>query len=239
ELVATTTAVLVVALIVSTAAIWTQARKTEAANNRLQDANRKHNVYIIETWPLLDGFAMEQMHQATMLISNQSDPAIREELMGTYPQALKVYRHATQLPPVDLESRAIIAKAFNRMGLMNAMLSGAKGGKNGPEPSLMSQSEIDYRQSLALFERLYAEFPTDSNVRRFYAEALGTWGWGWLLAAMNRKDEARPSYEFAVRLLREQIREAAASDHEGTDNRAREGVTNVLNDLTALTSTVF
>jgi serine/threonine protein kinase len=239
ELVATTTAVLVVALIVSTAAIWAQARKTEAANNSLQDANRKHNVYIIETWPLLDGFAMEQMRQATMLINNQSDPAIREELMGTYRQAFKVYRQATQLPPVDLESRAIIAKAFNRMGFTNAMLSGAKGGKNGPEPSLLAQSETDYRQSLTLFERLYTEFPTDSKVRRFYAEALGTWGWGWFLVAMNRTDEARPNYEHSVKLLREQIREDGASDHGGTENRAKEGVTNVLSDLTSLASTVF
>ena len=105
------------ALIVSTAAIWTEARKTEIANNNLQDANRKHNVYIIETWPLLDGFAMEQMKQATTLIGSQGDPAIREELMGTYRQALKVYSHATQLPPADLESRAIIAKAYQPHGL--------------------------------------------------------------------------------------------------------------------------
>lgn len=239
ELVATSAAVLVVALIVSTAAIWTQARKTEIANNSLQDANRKHNVYIIETWPQLDGFAMEQMRHATTLISNQGDPAIREELMGTYTQVLKVYSHATQLPPADLESRAIIAKAYNRMGLTNAMLSRAKGTKNGPEPSLLSQSEADYRQSLALFEKLHAEFPTDSKVRRFYAEALGTWGWGWLLLAMNRTDEAKSNYARAVQLLREQIRDASASDHGGTDNRAKEGVTNVLSDLTSLASTVY
>ena len=191
EVVATTAAVLVVALIVSTAAIWTQARKTEVANNSLADANRKHNVYIIETWPLLDGFAMEQMRQATSLISSQDDPAIREELMGSYRQALKVYSHATQLPPADLESRAIIAKAFNRLGLTNAMLSRAKGSKHAPEASLLSQSEADYRQSLALFEKLYTEFPADPRVRRFYAESLGTWGWGWLLLATDRKGTRR------------------------------------------------
>src|SRR5262249_45029736 len=112
-------------------------------------------------------------------------------------------------------------------------------GKNGPESSLLSQSEIDYRQSLALFERLYAEFPTDSKVRRFYAEALGTWGWGGLLMAMNRKDEATSKYKLAVQLLREQIRESGADDHVGTDNRAKEGVTNVLIDLASLASTVF
>ena len=239
ELVATTAAVLVIALIVSTAAIWTQARKTEIANNSLQDANHKHNVYIIETWPLLDGFAMEQMRQVTTLIGSQSDPAIRDELMGTYRQALKVYSHATQLPPADLESRAIIAKAYNRMGLTNAMLSRAMGGKNGAEQSILSQAEADYCQSLALFEELYAEFPTDPKVRRFYAEALGTWGWGWLLLVMNRGDEAKPYYEHAVQLLREQIRDASASDRGETDNRAKEGVTNVLSDLNSLASMIY
>ena len=239
ELVATTAAVLVVALIVSTAAIWTEARKTEIANNNLQDANRKHNVYIIETWPLLDGFAMDRMRQVTTLIGSQGDPAIREELMGTYQQALKVYSHATQLPPADLESRAIIAKAYNRMGLTNAMLSRAKGDKHGLEPAILSQAEANYRQSLALFEKLHAEFPTDPKVRRFYAESLGSWGWGWLLMAMNRRDEAKPNYERAVQLLREQIRDASASDNGVAENRAKEGVTNVLSDLASLASTVY
>ena len=92
ELVATTAAVLVVALIVSTAAIWTEARKTEIANNNLQDANRKHNVYIIETWPLLDGFAMEQMRQATTLIEQprrSRDSGRVDGNLSTGPQGLQ------------------------------------------------------------------------------------------------------------------------------------------------------
>jgi tetratricopeptide (TPR) repeat protein len=119
------------------------------------------------------------------------------------------------------------------------MLSRAEGDQRGPEPSLLSQSEANYRQSLAIFEKLHAEFPTDPKVRRFYAESLGSWGWGWLLMTMNRKDEAKPSYERAVQLLREQIRDASASDHGGTENRAKEGVTDVLSDLASLASTVY
>ena len=134
ELVATTAAIFVLALIVSTAAIWAQARKTEVANNNLKDANRKHNVYIIETWPLLDGFAMERMGQVTMMMYGQADPAIREELMETYQQALNFYSHATELPPADLESRAIIAKAHNRRGFTNAILSTAKGSQEPLRP---------------------------------------------------------------------------------------------------------
>ena len=155
-------------------------------------------------------------------------------------QALKVYSHATLLPPADLESRAIIAKAYNRMGLTNAMLSRAKGDKLGPEPSLLSEAEANYRQSLALFEKLHAEFPTDPKVRRFYAESLGSWGWCWLLMAMNRTDEAKPSYERAVQLLcATEFRDASASDQGGAENRAKEGVTNVLSDLASLASTVY
>ena len=237
ELVATTLAIFVLALIVSTAAIWAQARKTETANNSLQDANRKHNVYIIETWPLLDGFAMERMGQATKMMSGQTDPAIRAELMETYRHALKVYSHASQLPPADLESQAIIAKAYNRMGLTNAFLSKAMEDKNGPEPTLLSQSESDYSKSLVLFEDLYARFPTDPKVRRFYADALGSWG--WLLLMTNRTEEAKPQYERAVELLREQIRDASAGTHGKIDNRAGESVTNVLGDLSSLASTVY
>ena len=48
RLVATTTAIVVLALIVSTAAIWAQARKTQTALHALEDANRRHRAWIIE-----------------------------------------------------------------------------------------------------------------------------------------------------------------------------------------------
>jgi eukaryotic-like serine/threonine-protein kinase len=238
ELVATTAAILVVALIVSTAAIWAQARKTEIANNSLKVAVHKRNSYIIETWPLLDGFAMQQMGQVTRLLKGQTDPATREELMETYRQALNFYNHASELPPLDVESRAIIAKAHNRKGFTNAILSMAKADRKGWDPSLTLESEAAYHRSLELFETLHAEFPSDSRCRRYFAEALGTWGWGWMLMFTNRKAEAKPHYERAVQLLREQIRDAGASDGSGALGRAREGATNVLMDLASLAATV-
>ena len=176
-------------MIVSTAAIWAQARKTEIANNSLQDANHKHNVYIIETWPLLDGFAMERMGQATKMMSGQADPAIREEFMETYRQALNFYRHASELPPADLESRAIIAKAHNRLGLTNAMLSTAKGGKNGPDPSLLSQSEADYRRSLVLFEAIACRVSRRSQGPTILCRGAGILGLG--LAAHGIRTQGR------------------------------------------------
>ena len=185
--------------------------------------------YIIETWPLLDGFAMEQMGQVTRLMKGQADPATREELMETYRQALNFYSHATELPPLDLESRAIIAKAHNRKGFTNAILSMAKADQKRlgscaavPSPRLTTAGHS------SCLKNCMQNFPTDPNVRRFFAEALGTWGWGWMLMSTNRKAEAKPHYERAVQLLREQIRDAGASDGSDALGRAREGVTNVL-----------
>ena len=238
ELVATTAAVFVVALIVSTAAIWAQARKTEIANNNLKEAIQKRNAHIIETWPLQDGFAMEQMGQATKTLSAQTDAATRDELMETYRQALNFYKYASEIPPVDIKSRAIIAKAYNRIGFTNAVLAMAKGSWQSPDPSLIVESEAAYRQSLAMFETLRAESPSNPQCRRYFAEALGTWGWGWLLMYTHRDAEARPHYERAVQLLREQICDAGASDGDVNVGRAREGATNVLMDLASLASTV-
>ena len=109
-----------------------------------------------------------------------------------------------------------------------------------PDPTLLSQSEADYRQSLVLFEELYRDYPTDRRVRRYYAEALGTWGWGWLQLWMKRNEEARPHYERAVQLLRELIREAGTSATAGTGAATGPpgGVTSVLSDLASLGSTV-
>ncbi len=238
ELVATTAAVLLVALIVSTAAIWAQARKTEIANNSLKEAIHNRHAYIIDTWPLLDGFAMVQMGQVTKLLNSQTDPATREELMETYRQALNFYNHASELPPLDVESRLIIAKAHNRIGFANAVLGMAKRGPAGYDSSLMFQSEAAYRRSLALFETLHTEFPSDSRCRRYFAEALGSWGWGWLLMFTRRDVEARPHYERAVQLLREQIRGAGSGAGSTSDGRAPESAINVLIDLASLASTV-
>jgi tetratricopeptide (TPR) repeat protein len=239
ELVATTAAILLLALIVSTAAIWAQAHKTEIANNNLKEPVHKRNAYIIETWPLLDGFAMEQMGRATQTLTGQADPATRDEIMETYRQALNLYKHASQLPPLDVESRAIVAKAHNRLGFTHAILGLAKRRANdGSDQSWIIQSEADYRRSVVLFKQLHNEFPADPKVRRYYAEALGSWGWGWYLGVMGHRNQAKPHYQHAIELLREQIRDVAPNTGGNGDARVKEGVANILSDLGTLASTV-
>ena len=239
ELVATTAAILLIALIVCTAAIWAQAHKTEIANNNQKEAVHKRHAYIIETWPLLDGFAMEQMGRATQLLEGQADPATRDEIMEPYRQALKLYKHASELPPLDVESRAIVAKAHNRLGFTHAILGLKKQGTGSEsDQSWILQSEADYRRSVGLFEQLQTEFPADPKVRRYYAEALGFCGWGWYLDAMGRWDQAKPHYQHAIQLLREQIRDAGANAGSSGDSRVKEGVANMLGDLSSLASTV-
>ena len=98
ELVATAAAIVALALMVSTAAVWNQARKTDAEI-------RSHHAYIIETFPLLDKLAMESMGHASTLLTGKTDPESREQAIKVYHQALAVYTDASKLPPADLESR--------------------------------------------------------------------------------------------------------------------------------------
>ena len=160
-------------------------------------------------------------------------------MMEPHRQALNFYKHASELPPLDVESRTIIAKAHNRLAFTRAHLGLAKrGAVDGSDRALILQAESDYQRSIDLFEQLHNEFPADLRVRRYYAEALGSWGWGWYLAITGRLDEAKPHYQQAVGLLREQIHDVHAGTGANGDARVQEGVANVLGDLGTLASTV-
>jgi serine/threonine protein kinase/Flp pilus assembly protein TadD len=226
ELVGTAAAIVVLALVVGTAGIWAQARKTEAAN-------RSHHAYIIETFPLLDTLAMESMSHAPPRYSGEN----REQAIQAYQQALNFYKHASGLPPADVESRAIIARAHDRLGFAQMGLSEAKKANGDFDQRLLSQGEANYRRSLALFEKLHSEFPEDLKVRRYYAAALGMRGWGGQLSSMKRFTEAEPYYQHAVQLWRNLVREAGTKA-SSTIARAPESVASELNDLDSLAVTV-
>jgi serine/threonine protein kinase len=227
ELVATAAGIFTLALIVSTVAVWTQARKTDAAN-------RSHHAFIIETFPLLDTFTMESMRQASMLFSGRTDPENWEEAIKVCQRALTVYKDASELPPDDLESRAIIARSYSRLGFTRSILSGANAKKTDAASGELSQAEVDSRRSLAHFEQLHAEFPGDAKVRRYFAEAEGMSGWGWFLAFMQRTMEAEPHYRRSVELWRGLVRDPGARNNSAVAARSSENVASELSDLNSL-----
>ncbi len=147
---ATTAAILGIALLFGTALTWDQARKRAAAS-------RRHHAYIIKTYPLLDRLAMDAMGQANKLVTGTADAETRESSAQVYQEALGMYTQASELPPSDVESRRIIARAHKQLGFVRGILSGANWAKNGPDPGLLSQAEADYHRSIALYETLLAE----------------------------------------------------------------------------------
>ncbi len=99
-----------------------------------------------------------------------------------------------------MESRAIIARAYNRLGFVQMVLSGNTSETRSRSPRRV-QAEADYQRSLVLFERLHAEHPTDRKICRYYADALGVQGWAWQLSKMDRPEKARPLYGRAIETL--------------------------------------
>jgi len=216
ELVATAAAIVVLALMIGTAVTWVQARKTEAVSGVLYN-------YINQTYPLVDHFTVDAMGEATKTLLGPNDEATWDRAFQVFQQATNFYNSTSKLPPVDVESRTIVARSVNRLGFVRTVLSGVKGTKNGPE--LMSQANADYRRSIVLFETLLAEFPSDPKVRHYFAEALGKWGWGWQLSFLSHPNEAEPHYRRAVRLWRDLIGDASPG------GRASENVVRELSDL--------
>jgi serine/threonine protein kinase len=229
ELVGTAAAILGLALVIGTAATWDQARRREAAS-------RGHHAYIVQTFPLFDRLAMDAMGEATKLIMGTPDAETREMATLVHQDALSAFTQASELPPSDVESRRIIARAYKQLGFARGVLSGINRGTAAPNRELLSQSEADYRRALALYEELYAESPRNLKVRRNFAEALGTWGWGWLLYTTKRSEEADPHYRRAVQFWRELVHEIGAAGCAGSS--APGNAVYEFKDLTNLADTV-
>jgi serine/threonine protein kinase len=185
QIVLTAAAILTLALIAGTAIVGFQARKTETVS-------RERLTYIRDSFPLIDQITMTAMQEVSKGAMGPNDEAI-----GVYQQALNMYEQASKIPPTDIESRTIIARAYNRMGFTRAVMS-----KRGKNSGLLSQAESDYRQSIAMFESLLAEKPADAEIRSRFAEALGDWGYAFGLEAVGRKD-AEQYYRRAIQIHRE------------------------------------
>ncbi len=134
-----------------------------------------------------------------------------DQAIPVYEQALNLYEQASRLPPTDIESRTIIARAYNRMGFTRAIIN-----RRRPNAGLATQADSNYRHSISLFEALLAEKPGDPEIRSHFADALGEWGYGFFLK-MTAAGRPRP----AALSPRDQLRAELALD-PGT-RRRRQG----------------
>ena len=112
---------------------WAQALKTE-------DALRRRNAFIIESYPLLDRVGTDAIGDAGKLLQGPAGPATEEGATQIFEQALSIFKQAIELPPNDLKSREVIARAYSRLGQTRWMLSMAKAAKDGDGPRLLTDA---------------------------------------------------------------------------------------------------
>ena len=185
--------VFLLALPVGTTLVILQSRTTEAVS-------RDRLSYIKRSFPFIDEITFKAMGDVSMAtIPSRRTPGQTDPAIEVYRKALQLYEQASRIPPTDPESRKIIARATHRVGFTRGVWSYRQGGN----PSLRTDAELAFRKSLGLFESLQAEQPGDREVRSWYADALGEWGFGWFLVMTQRPTEAEPCYRQAIKLSRE------------------------------------
>ncbi len=237
ELVATSTAIFVLALTISTAAIWVQVRKTEIQARETERANQRRIAFVIESYPLLHRLGTGAIADASSkLFPGRASSATGEEASQILKQWLRFFQQAVELPPSDLESREVIARAYSRLGYTRWMLSMANATKDGLEPQLLAEAVADYRRSVDLLEKLLADSPGDLKIRRYLAEALGLGNMGCCLRSASRTEESESLYRRAIQIRRDLLR--STSSGSLVDGRARADVPGELDDLPYLVSTV-
>jgi len=239
ELVATAAAIFVLAFFISTVAILAQARKTASWAHKTamqaretELANQRRIAFVIESYPLLHRLGTGAIREA----SGQLGTASGEEASQILGQWLRFFQQVIELPPNDLESREVIARAYSRLGFTHWMLSWAKATKGGIEPRLLAEAVADYRRSVELLEKLLADSPGHPNIRRYLAEALGVGNLGCCLRSALRDDEAEPLYRRSIEIRRELLRGTGTGGV--ADVRARPDAAGELDDLPYLVGTV-
>ncbi len=122
--------------------------------------------------------------------------------MQQYDRLLKVFQEASELPPTDMESRVVIARALTRLAYTRTMLSFQKGSWQDPEPLLIAAAGADYRRSIDLFEKLLNEERGDPIIRRDSRRCAGLKGMGCYFKFTQRPKEAEQFYKRAIELRR-------------------------------------
>ncbi len=236
ELVASATAICLLALTISTAAIWTQARKTAIQAHETELANQRRVAFVIESYPALHQMGTHAIEEASAKIfPSQAGSASREEASRALQHWERFFKQAIELPPNDVASRAVIARAYSRLGYTHWMLSLANATERGAEPRLLAVALGEYRRSVDLLEKLIADSPGDLKIRRYLAEALGLKNMGCCLRSAFRNEEAESFYLRAIQIRRELLRGTLSRD-AGISTLAE--VPDDIDDLLYLVNTV-
>jgi tetratricopeptide (TPR) repeat protein len=200
QMVTTAVTVLLLALAGGAVAFWLQGRKTESLRQEM------HN-YILASFPAIDLITMTAMEKVTEAGMGPGPDIKRAQMVEVYQKALEFYRLATTLPPSDLASRTILARAHFRMGFTHAVMSRASGGPMARGPSHLALADSHYHEAITRFEGLLKEAPQNPEVRRRFADALGEWGLGWFLSMIQGPAASEPYYRRAIALRRELVLE--------------------------------
>ena len=234
ELVATASAIVMLSLLIGSVVTWRQASEIKRKAQETTEAQNKYRSYIIEHFPLLDRSARDEVTKAASTLGSATDPAVRSEAFQLYDQVLELFLEASKLPPTDIDSRVVIARALCSLAYTRTMLSFSMGTMQRPDAAVMADAGADFRKSIAMFETLMGEERGDPLViRRYFADALGLRGMGCYLRFTQRPTEAEQFYRRAMELRRDLICGKGAGDVPGArphldDRGAREDPTNLV-----------
>ncbi len=236
ELVLTAAAIVGLSLIIGYAAIWRQIRATQAQALEASVARNNYRHYIIKNFPLIDRAARDQVDEAYTLLLDAKGPATRGQALRMFDQVLTTFQQASELPPTDLESRGIIARAWCDLAYARTLLSFGTGSQAHPEPQLLSAAKSDFTRSIALLETLVNESRGDATIRRYLADALGLKGMGCWLRFTHQPEEAQRFYSRAIQVRRELLQES--SSVVADDDRPRLDIVRARDDAGLLLVTV-
>jgi serine/threonine protein kinase len=200
QIVLTTVSVLLVALIGAAALVGVQAKKTELMRQELLS-------YVKQSFSPIDAITIAAMGQATQAAQAPGAPPemLRKQMAEVYSKALDFYEHAAGLPPIDIASRTIIARAHFRMGFTHSCMSLYDYWKDETRKSHLEKAKANYNGAVKEFEQLLAEAPGNLEIRAHLADALGEWGLGFFLIRTSGPQAALPTYRRAIEIRRELV----------------------------------
>jgi len=101
-----------------------QAKQTESMRQELLR-------YILKSFPAIDSITMTAMQQASETKAGLQSMIDQSRKQEVYQKALDFYELAAKLPPTNLASRTIIARAHYRIGFTHAVIAHSWG-KSAP-----------------------------------------------------------------------------------------------------------